>query len=420
MRISVQFGCLFCSAGLFLSASFSSAMAEEYLLHRFERIQLSDQFFCEGASAGDFNQDGMTDIVSGPYWYAGPNYGKRQTYYPAKPFDINGYSDNFLTFAHDIDHDTWTDIVVIGFPDKEAYWYKNPQNKSVNWTRHLIHPVVGNESPTLADVTGDDVPELVFNTGGQLGYAQLDPDGPTRPWTFHAISPPGDFQRFTHGLGVGDVSGDGRTDLLEKNGWWEQPPVDAKAPFWTFHPVPFTQPGGAQMFAYDFDGDGDNDVVTSTSAHAYGLSWFEQVLEDDAIAFREHKIMGATAAENPYGVVFSQPHAMVLADMNRDGILDLVTGKRFWAHNGHDPGARDPAVSYWFQTVRAEGSAHFVPHLIDRNSGVGTQVTAADVNGDDWPDVVVGNKKGTFVLLQHVQKVDQATWEAAQPKRLLP
>jgi len=408
------------SFGLFLASWSSAARAEEYLLHRFERIQLSDQFFCEGASCGDFNQDGVTDIVSGPYWYAGPDYGHRQTVYPAKPFDINGYSNNFLTFTQDIDHDSWTDIVVIGFPDKQAYWYQNPHNKPGDWPRHLIYPVVGNESPTLADVTGDGEPELVFNTGGQLGYAQMDPNAPTHSWTFHPISPKGDFQRFTHGLGVGDVNGDGKPDLLEKNGWWEQPAAGRKQPFWAFHPVPFAKFGGAQMFAYDFDGDGDHDVVTSKSAHAYGLSWFEQVPAGDAIAFREHKIMGATAAENPYGVVFSQPHAMALADMNGDGIADLVTGKRFWAHNGHDPAAREPAVIYWFQTVRESGSAHFIPHQIDRNSGVGTQVTAADVNGDHWPDVVVGNKKGTFVILQHVQKVDQATWEAAQPKRLRP
>jgi len=420
MRISVQVGCLFGSVGFFLASWLPSAIAEEHLLHRFDRLQLSDQFFSEGASCGDFNRDGSTDIVSGPYWYAGPDYGQRQAYYPAKPFDINGYSDQFLTFTYDIDHDTWTDIVVIGFPGKEVYWYRNPQNKPSAWPRHLIHPVVDNESPTLADVTGDGVPELVFNTGGQLGYAELDPEQPTQPWTFHAISPKGDFQRFTHGLGVGDVNGDGRSDLLEKNGWWEQPPADTEAPFWTFHRVPFAAAGGAQMYAYDIDGDGDNDVVTSTSAHGYGLSWFEQAPDGDAIAFREHKIMGATAEENPYGVVFSQPHAMALADMNGDGIPDLVTGKRFWAHNGHDPGARDPAVSYWFQTERGQGSARFIPHLIDRDSGVGTQVTVADVNGDSWPDVVVGNKKGTFVLLQQVQKVDQAAWEAAQPKPLRP
>jgi hypothetical protein len=420
MRSSVQAGCHYCTVGLWLACLLPSAVAEEYLLHRFERLQLSDQFFCEGASTGDFNQDGEIDIVAGPYWYAGPEYGQRHTYYPAKPFDINGYSGHFLTFTYDINHDSWTDIVVIGFPGQEVFWYQNPQNKPGDWPRHLIHPVVDNESPTVVDLTGDGVPELVFNTGGQLGYAELNPSQPTQPWTFHAITPKRGYQRYTHGLGAGDVNGDGRPDLLEKDGWWEQPPTDAGTKFWTFHPVPFAGFGGAQMFAFDVDGDDDNDVVTSIAAHAYGLSWFEQYPEGDAIAFREHKIMGATAEDNQYGVVFSQPHAMALADINGDGIPDLVTGKRYWAHNGHDPGAHDPAVSYWFQTVREQGSAHFVPHLIDHNSGVGTQVTAADVNGDDWPDVVVGNKKGIFVLLHHAQKVDQADWEAAQPKLLKP
>ena len=399
-------------------AAVDRVLAKEYVVHSFERVQLTDQFFCEGASVADFNRDGAMDIVSGPYWYAGPDFGKRQEYRPAAAFDINGYSDNFLTFTQDVDHDTWPDILVIGFPGKETFWFQNSQGKSGHWKRHLVFPVVDNESPTLADLTGDGKPELVFNTGGQLGYAGPDAADPTQPWKFHAISPHRGYQRFTHGLGVGDVNGDGRPDLLEKDGWWEHPAADAAAEFWEFHPVEFSQAGGSQMFAYDFDGDGDNDVVTSKAAHAYGLSWFENVVEGDQISFREHAIMGESPEENDYGVVFSQLHALALADMDRDGVLDIVTGKRYWAHNGHDPGSHNPAVSYWFKTVREGGTARFIPFLIDANSGVGTQVTVGDVNGDQWPDVVVGNKKGTFVLIHHVKKVDQAAWQQAQPKLL--
>ncbi len=34
--------------------------------HTFKRIQLSDQFWSEGANAGDLNNDGMKDVISGP------------------------------------------------------------------------------------------------------------------------------------------------------------------------------------------------------------------------------------------------------------------------------------------------------------------------------------------------------------------
>lgn len=82
---------------------------------------------------------------------------------------------------------------------------------------------------------------------------------------------------------------------------------------------------------------------------------------------------------------FSQPHALALVDVDGDGLKDIITGKRYWAHNGHDPNERDPRVIYWFKTQRdKKGGVSFVPHLMDSASGVGTQLTTGDVNGDGW------------------------------------
>jgi putative membrane-bound dehydrogenase-like protein len=411
---------------------------EKYTLHSFDKTKLTDQFFGEGANFGDFNHDGEMDLVSGPYWYAGPKFTERHEYYEAAPYDINGYSKNFLAFTHDINGDDWTDIVIVGFPGEQSWWFANPgaaaAGKEGHWQRHVIMPVVDNESPTFTDVTGDGKPELVCSTGGQLGYAEIPEGDRTQPWKFTPISPKRDYQRFTHGLGVGDVNNDGRQDILVKEGWWEQPvgaasraarsgpprlggPTDAPE-FWPLHEVPFSAGGGAQMLVYDVDGDGDNDVVTSKAAHAWGLSWFEGEPGDGGnLKFTEHVILPEKNEPNEYGVVFTQLHALALADMDQDGVPDVVTGKRFWAHNGHDPGEREPAVLYWFQTVRENGKAHFVPHRIDADSGVGTQVVAGNISGDKWPDLVVGNKKGTFVFIHKAEDTDRETWEAKQPKR---
>ena len=101
--------------------------------------------------------------------------------------------------------------------------------------------------------------------------------------------------------------------------------------------------------------------------------------------------------------------------MDHDGIQDIVTGKRWWAHADKGLGALEPPFLYWFKTSRDGKKVRFIPYRIDANSGVGTQVVAGDINGDKWDDVIVGNKKGTFVFTHVVEQVDRKKWEAAQP-----
>ena len=173
------------------------------------------------------------------------------------------------------------------------------------------------------------------------------------------------------------------------------------------------------MYAYDVDGDGDNDVITSLDGHGYGLAWFENqgTQADGAVKLTQHLIINQKPEESPYGVKFSQIHAIDLVDMNGDGLKDILTGKRFWAHGptkDFEPNA--PAVLYWFQLTRTKKGVHYIPHLIDDNSGTGTQVAGTDINGDGHTDVVVGNKKGAFAILQKVKKVAKKEWLAAQPK----
>jgi len=364
-----------------------------------KKIKLSDKFYCEGASFGDFNHDGKMDIVSGPYWYEGPDFSpeKKHAYTEVKAFDPKEYSENFFAWSYDFNHDGWDDIMIYGFPGKDASWYENPKAKDGTWTRHKVFDVVDNESPAFVDVNGDGKPDIVCNSGGYFGYATADWSDAAKPWTFHKVSAKGNWQRFTHGMGYGDVNGDGKVDLLLHEGWWEQPAKLDGDPEWKYHKADFG-PGGAQMYVYDVNGDGRNDVITSLQAHGFGLVWFEQGADG---SFNKHLIMGDKAEQNPYGVKFGQLHAVELVDIDGDGLKDIVTGKRWWAHGATgDVEPNAPAVVYWFQLVRKDGKAEFIPHRIDDDSGVGTQVTVGDVNGDKRPDIVVGNKKGTFVILQ--------------------
>lgn len=416
----------------------ASASAADYQVHTFKTLQLTDEFWAEGAHYGDINGDGHNDVVAGPYWWAGPDFKKKTEYYPAtqsykrkkedgteetvRGFDPLGYSRNFLAFTHDLNKDGATDILILGFPGEESSWYENPKGAEGHWKRHVILDVTDNESPTFTDITGDGKPEIVCSSKGAYGYAEPDWSDATKPWKWHNITPNNNYHKFTHGMGVGDVNGDGRMDLLEKEGWWEQPSSLAGDPVWKQHKYQFCrgeeEHGGSQMYAYDVDGDGDNDVITAVAAHGYGLCWFENVKENGAITFKRHFIMGSKPEDNRYGIKFSQLHAMDLLDMDNDGLKDIIVGKRWWAHGPKGDAEPNAApVLYWFKTVREKGKApDFIPYLIDDKSGVGTQVVAGKITKDEWPDVVVGNKRGVFVSVHSVAKVSRGDFEKAQPK----
>jgi hypothetical protein len=388
-------------ASLVVGSVFADALAPT-----FKKLQLSDKFFAEGAYYADFNKDGKLDVVAGPFWFEGPDAKKRHEIRPPKDFDPNDYSDNFLTFTGDFNGDDWPDVLYLPFPGTDAYWYENPRVKDDPWKKHLALKDVGNESPFWADVDGDGRPDLIYCPTGYLGYATYDPVKPDEPWAFHAITPKGVYQRFTHGAGAGDINGDGRVDILEADGWWEPPAHLKSGEPWVKHPFKFAD-AACQMCVYDVDGDGLNDVICTWHCHLYGLVWYQQIRDaGGGITWKQNVILPPSPDLKSNDLRISQMHAIELVDMNGDGLKDILTGKRFWAHGAHGDAEPDaPAVVYWFELRRdKEKGVQFIPHQIDDNSGVGTQVTAVDLNGDGTPDVIAANKKGIFVHLSQPAK----------------
>lgn len=354
-------------------------------------------FRSEGVAIADVNKDGKMDILVGDYWYEAPDWKRREIRKPGDYGDgAKGYSQSFACWADDINKDGWLDLVHVGYPGKPCHWYENPQGADGHWKEHLIWKSACNETPQYADLFGSGKRVLVMATQpeGQMAWFAPGPDV-TQPWQLHPISEPSTKEKkvpgtdqYSHGLGVGDVNGDGRLDVLVIGGWWEQPAKDDGQP-WKFHPANLGA-ACADMYALDLDGDGKPDVISS-SAHNYGI-W----------SYLQKGPEASFVKQDLFPKLFSQSHALHLVDVNGDGLKDLVTGKRWWAHGPTgDADPSHPAVLVWFEAKKgSDGVITFVSHQIDDDSGIGTQFVVADFNGDKRPDIVISNKKGVFLFEQ--------------------
>lgn len=373
---------------------------------RFRVQRVSEMYYSWGAAAADFNKDGVMDIVAGPYIYFGPQFTNYREIFPALPFNPSkDFAEINCEYAFDFTGDGWPDVLT-GPPN--ATLYVNPKGESRRWDKYVVVPGIQTEVTVLKDMDGSGVPALVYGKAGALCYAKPDPANPTK-FIEHTISKHG--YSMAHGIGVGDINGDGRMDILNPNGWWEQPATNADKTLWAYHPQAFGRyahrswnAGGAAMAVYDVNGDGLNDVVTSLNAHGFGLAWFEQKRDTQGnISFVRHMISDDYSFKNAGGITFSQPHGSTFADVDGDGVPDFIVGKRYWSHLDvyFDPDPYGPPVLYWYRTVRnpnAPGGAEFVPELIHNRSGAGSDITAMDLDNDGAVDIITSTDRGTFIF----------------------
>jgi len=383
---------------------------DEVVGEGFRMQRINEFFYGWSAAAADFNHDGKLDIVSGPFIYYGPDFRQSTEIYPNEAYNTSTQypAKDWIERAADFNHDGWPDVLTSG-RGVGADLYINPKGEERRWKHyHVVDSIFGEET-IIRDIDGDGVPELIYTSGdGYISYAKPDPKDESAKWIVHHISERGPWP--PHGIGAGDINGDGRIDILDAEGWWEQPAAGPDSGPWKFHPAPFgrwarTSAGGCEMAVYDVNGDGLPDVVTTLESHGWGLAWFEQKRDKATgeISFVRHDVMGMHFDKNAGGVSFSQPHGTAMADIDGDGIPDFLVGKRVFSHldDFYDPDPYGPAVLYWYQTVRnpkAPGGAELVPHLIHNRSGAGSDILAVDLNGDGRTDVVVATRSGTYIF----------------------
>jgi len=372
---------------------------------RFRAQHFEDFYYGWSAAAGDFNHDGVLDVTIGNRYYLGPTFTDSREVYLGQAFNpAKEYGPAMVNYAGDFTGDGWDDILVS--ESRAPALYVNPRGESRRWTRYTIFPEVISESIAFVDVNNDGKPDAIFSGSNKVQWATSDPSNPTGPWKVYAVSEAGPWGGSIHGIGAGDINGDGRVDLIAPHGWWEQPAGGATVTPWTFHQGAFGRSGnaGGNFEIYDVNGDKLPDVVTSLAAHGFGLAWYEQKRDAaGTVSFVEHLIMGDFATKNPGDVTFTELHALAMADIDGDGVKDIITGKRAWAHldSYSDPDAQGAAVLYWFKTIRdpkAEGGARFVPELIHNRSGVGSMIQVADLNKDGAIDIMAGTNRGGFIF----------------------
>ncbi len=359
------------------------------------RVQQLHKDNNEGAAVGDIDGDGKLDVTAGEYWYQAPDFKQR----PVRKIMPHGadYMQNNSEHLIDMDGDGDLDILSGAFTLPIVNWYENPGAGNYEVDAWNIHQLVDtgtahNEATFLHDIDDDGTPEFIENSWNKANPTQIfrlvrGDDGKITTEK-HVVSESGNG----HGMGFGDINGDGKQDIIFQAGWYEQPADGPYSGPWTYHHDFDIPHASCPVLILDLNDDGRNDFIWA-DGHSYGLYWHEQLepAADGTTNWRQHLI----------DKKFSQAHTMAWEDIDNDGEEELITGKRYYGHSGRDAGAEDEITVHYYDWK--PDTRTWVKNLIStapagEGPGVGLQIRVQDLDANGWKDIIVPGKSGTHII----------------------
>lgn len=365
-------------------------LAEDLVFRRHLIKDASESEFL-AAAVYDVNRNGILDIVCGAFWYEGPSWKRHFL----REVEVLGSRrprpDGYAHQALDVNGNGWLDIVTANWRSGTLKWIEHPGERlheAKEWTAHLIATPGPSETGRMVDILGDGTPALLPAGSRFAAWWELvrkpNPEGGFTPeWVRHDLPP----ELAGHGIGFGDINGNGRGDIVGSKGWAEAP-EDRRNGRWIWHPDFDLGQAGIPILVADVNGDGLNDIVW-TYGHDYGVFWLEQTrTEDDRIGWIRHTIDTSWAGA----------HAPLWEDLDGDGIKELIVGRRYLAHEGADPGEHDPQAGYRYQYDPQTRT--WKRWVISYNDGVayGLDPKAVDLNGNGRLDLVLAGRNGLYIL----------------------
>lgn len=377
---SYRIATIFSAAIFFYVVFFATVFCESADPTAWTKHVIFEGGHCNTAVAGDFTGDGKVDVISN-------SNGKCHLFVAPDWKHIVLHDDPKHQCIHsevmDVDRDGDLDYIAARYNPGLIFWLEN-NGTLKNWKWRLVDDQVhGIHGLLVGDVDLDGVPDLIANSAqpkepfpeSLVWYRTPRKTGDRWQRTVAADQ---DAPGLSHYLGLGDVNGDGRPDILSgaKGGpqaepnsgdwfaWWESP-QDAAQSGWKKHMISKQEPGATNLFVVDVDQDGKNDILASRG-HGKGLCWFK----------------APQWKRTDFGQNLEGPHCLTINDFDSDGDLDAATC------------AKDSKITAWFEN---NGNGIFKIHVLDEDQAA-YDIRSIDMDLDGDIDLLVAGQTSKNVV----------------------